>query len=155
MIDYYGYKVYEDGTIIGIRGWKLKPVLDSNGYLTLNIKKDKLRTIRVHRILAECFLPNPDNLPVVNHKDGNKLNNSISNLEWCTYSYNSIHAQINKLTPKPPLHIGVENKQSKLTEEQVIEIRKSNLNISELSLKYKVSKNSISNVINRKTWKHI
>jgi hypothetical protein len=155
MVDYYGYKVYQNGTIIGLRGWVLKAVKDSGGYLTVNIKKDKLRTVRIHRIMAECFLPNPNSLPVVNHIDGNKLNNSLDNLEWCSYSHNSKHARINNLTPKPPLLIGENNKRSKLTESQVMDIRLSNLPTRELSKIYKVSKVSINNILIRKTWKHI
>lgn len=52
----------------------------------------KKRNVLVHRIIAETFIPNPDNLPCVNHKDGNRHNNRVENLEWCTYSENSRHA---------------------------------------------------------------
>lgn len=52
--------------------------------------KQRLRPI--HRLVAEAFIPNPNNYPVVNHLDGNKLNNNVSNLEWCTYKRNSVHA---------------------------------------------------------------
>ena len=47
-----------------------------------------MKTKYIHRLIAEAFIPNPNNLPVVNHKDENKLNSSIDNLEWCTYEYN-------------------------------------------------------------------
>lgn len=53
------------------------------------MKNGKRRNYRVHRLVAEAFIPNPDNLPMVNHKDEDKLNNIVSNLEWCDNTYNS------------------------------------------------------------------
>lgn len=71
---------------------KLNP--NGNGYLNLLLHKEGVKKAhRVHRLVAEAFLPNPFNLPEVNHKDGNKLNNSVDNLEWCTKSHNEIHAR--------------------------------------------------------------
>lgn len=54
--------------------------------------KGKAKKMTLHRLLAEAFVPNPHELPCVNHKDGNKLNNAIDNLEWCSYSDNLKHA---------------------------------------------------------------
>ena len=65
------------------------PKQDKNGYLKVNLcynGKDKI--IRVHRLVTEAFIPNPDNLPEVNHKDEDKTNNRVENLEWCDRSYN-------------------------------------------------------------------
>lgn len=60
------------------------------GYYTVNLHKDGvMKTYYVHKLVAEAFIPNPDNLPCINHKDENKLNNSVSNLEWCTVKYNT------------------------------------------------------------------
>lgn len=59
------------------------------GYLNVKLYKNgSYKHFQVHRLVAEAFLPNPDNLPQVNHKDENKVNNSVSNLEWCTAKYN-------------------------------------------------------------------
>lgn len=65
----------------------------SNGYLQIELfKNGKVKRLTMHRIVAKTFIPNPNNYPCVNHKDGNKLNNNANNLEWCTYKQNTEHA---------------------------------------------------------------
>lgn len=67
----------------------LKPSM-TKGYYRLSLSKDgKQYNKQIHRLVAEAFIPNPENLPVVNHKDENPLNNTVENLEWCTVQYNS------------------------------------------------------------------
>lgn len=61
-------------------------------------KNNKRKAISVHRLVANAFIENPNNLPQVNHIDGNPKNNKVSNLEWCSASYNCKHAYINDLT---------------------------------------------------------
>lgn len=68
------------------------------GYLQVNLWKDgKQKCIRIHRLVAQAFIPNPYNLREVNHIDGNKLNNSVDNLEWCTREENLEHEHSTKL----------------------------------------------------------
>lgn len=67
----------------------LKPQLSNRGYLRVGLNKDKvIKTVHVHRLVAEAFIPNPDNLPQVDHIDGNKLNNCVENLRWISQSDN-------------------------------------------------------------------
>ena len=67
----------------------LKPKINNKGYLQVILcKNGKVKTFLVHRLVATAFIPNPDNLPVVNHRDENPLNNCVDNLEWCTQKYN-------------------------------------------------------------------
>lgn len=75
------YKVYKDGSIFGKKG-KLKTRLNKDGYLVVTLGRDKRTVKTVHRIVAELFIPNPDNLMEVNHKDCNRKNANINNLEW-------------------------------------------------------------------------
>lgn len=72
---------------------QLTPSSLPNGYMRINLKRaGKQRTCLVHRLVAETYLPNPDGLPYVNHKDGDKSNNAWHNLEWVTPSQNAKHA---------------------------------------------------------------
>lgn len=89
------YAVTESGEIISLRtGLHIKQSKSTTGYLRVNLNnKDKGKTRKVHRLVAIHFLENPANLKCVNHKDGNKLNNHISNLEWCDYTHNNRHAR--------------------------------------------------------------
>ena len=94
VVGYEGlYMVSNFGRVKSIKFGKeiiLKSRKDRYGYLQLNLwKNNKLKRCRIHRLVAEAFLPNPHNYPCVNHKDEDKTNNNVDNLEWCTHKYNS------------------------------------------------------------------
>lgn len=87
------YQVSSWGRIRSINGI-LKPYENKKGYLKIGLCKDGIcHKHRINRLVAIAFIPNPDNLPQVNHMDGNRQNNSITNLEWTTNLENRRHAQ--------------------------------------------------------------
>ena len=71
-------------------------IRQKNGYCTVSLYKNfNSKDIRVHRLVGEAFIPNPDNLPFINHIDENKQNNRVENLEWCTRQYNNNYGSRN------------------------------------------------------------
>ena len=88
------YQVSKTGIIRNVLTGKiLKPIKRQDGYLVVNLSyQNKAKQIMIHRLVAEAFINNPSNYPVVNHIDGNKTNASAENLEWVTASENSLHA---------------------------------------------------------------
>lgn len=84
------YVKYSNGRIHLHKGKVLSPIKDKDGYLQVNLcYNGKIHQIKIHRLVAQAFLSNPDNLPYVNHKDEVKTNNSVDNLEWCDVKYNN------------------------------------------------------------------
>lgn len=118
------------------------------------IKAGKTKDVRVCRLVALAFIPNPENKPFVNHKDGNKANDHVDNLEWNTHSENDLHAFRIGLRKSPR---GSLNGASKVTEEIVIKIRKEYKGgrYVDLAKKYGLCPNHIGQIIRKNTWKHI
>ena len=111
------------------------------------------QNLMVHRLVAIAFLPNPDDKDQVNHKDGNKRNNCLSNLEWATQFENMQHAVATGLSPKGELSY-----LSKVTEADVLAIRLASADghsMKELSEAYGVDRGTISAMLLGKTWKHV
>ena len=96
------YAISKDGKILSLlTDQYVQQTINSNGYLKVMLYKDgKATTKQVHILVAQQFIPNPNNLPVVNHIDGNKLNPDVTNLEWCTQQENVQHAFDTGLTKK-------------------------------------------------------
>lgn len=88
--NYETYMVFEDGKIYNSKTNKyLKPRINNEGYANIYLHKNGFgKNFKLHRIVAEAFIPNPKNLKEINHKDFNKLNNNVDNLEWCDRMYN-------------------------------------------------------------------
>lgn len=83
---------------------ELHPFLTNRGYLRVNLSKDKIvKRAHIHRLVAEAFIPNPDNLPCIDHIDGNKLNNTVENLQWISRSDNCKKAAPHKEKPNKPI----------------------------------------------------
>lgn len=126
--------------------------VSKSGYIIICLSKDNIKFgIALHRLVAEAFIPNPEGKMQVNHIDGNKLNNTVDNLEWNTASENTIHAINNKLRKQNC----EDNHQSKLSKQQVLEIRESNLSQRKLGKIYNVAQSTIYRIKNRKTWASI
>lgn len=130
--------------------------IDNAGYLEVRVAiNKKIHYLGLHRLVAKTWHPqeNYEGL-VVNHKDGNKLNNHIDNLEWCTQKVNVEHAVNNNLySERHGKHV--------LTEDDVLQIRKEFIpesrtyGVRALATRYGVGRTTIHNVVHRKTWRHI
>ena len=141
------YTITKNGEIINNRnGKKIKPQLNGKGYLRVSIG-GKLRF--VHRLVAEMYVPNPENKPQVNHKDGNKLNNSFENLEWVTNMENRQHAVKNLL------HLSGEDcPWSKLTQKDVDFIRKNKqYTAKQIAERFNISVSHTRAIRQGKSWK--
>ena len=135
----------------------LRPAVDGKGYLHVVLyKNNEPQSFRINRLVAQCFIPNPNNLPEVNHKFGVKFDNYFENLEWTTPSGNIQHAI--KMGLKKP---GAQNYNSKLTEEQILEIREfcikgdRKFGIRALARKFGVSEGTIWAIVNFKRYKNV
>lgn len=157
MIDVKGYegiyKISKDGRVWSNMSMRYIGSDVNGAYSIVDLRKDGNQNIKtIHRLVAEHFIPNPDNLREVNHIDGNKHNNDISNLEWVSSSRNTKHGWENNLL-KPD---GIVKARRKLTPEQVVQIRerykprcKEN-GTRALAREFKVSQAQISFIVNNK-----
>ncbi len=93
------YEIYDNGAVFSIKSNKfLKIALSTKGYMKVDICVNSIKKKKfIHRLLAEAFIPNPLNKPIVNHINGIKTDNQLENLEWCTSSENQSHAYRLKL----------------------------------------------------------
>ena len=143
------YDVLPDGKILNKR-WNryVKPQLNNKGYGRVCLCG---KYYFVHRLVAEKFIPNPNNYPQVNHKDGNKLNNNVGNLEWVSNQENRNHAVQNGLQIQ-----GEKCPWAKLTKEDVIYIKQhSDVKINELAKMFGVNRATIGDITHNRSWKTV
>lgn len=118
----------------------------------------KKRTVYVHRVLAQLFVPNPDGKPHVNHKNGDKADYRVENLEWCTHKENMEHAHRTGLAKHPKNGPGEQSPSAKLTNESVRAIRRllaEGQRKRDICKKFGVSSSTIRFIEKRETWKGV
>lgn len=155
------YYITEEGKIYSTKMNDFMKQRNKKGtdYKIINLMKTngKKKTFRINRLMMLCFCPidNPEKMEV-NHIDGDKSNNKLQNLEWCTSSENQKHAFKNGLQKARK---GENSNFSKLSEKEVVEIRKiystQKITQKELANKFNTTKSNISAIVNYKSWKEI
>lgn len=152
------YFIESNGNLYTDYGKKQMKNAIKNGYIknSLVLKDGTSKSYFRHRLVMLCFDPikNSDELQV-NHIDGNKTNNSLENLEWCTNQENRIHAVQHGLAARL---FGEENPYSKLKEKEVLSIIEDLLNhvpYSEITKKYNISKSTVSSIKNKRNWTYL
>lgn len=154
----FGYFATEEGQIYSSKKNKyIRQRTSINGYRIVNLSiNGKCKTYSVHRLIAQAFIANETNLPVVNHIDGNKQNNNVSNLEWTSMQGNAVHARNMGLISYAR---GMHTKNGKFTPDTIIEIRnlfnKGVHSQYELAKIYDVSRSAIQQIVTNKTYAYV
>ena len=127
------------------------PGIKPGGYKFVGVVENgRTQYKMLHRLVAEAFVDNPNNLPEVNHKDGNKLNNAATNLEWVTRKQNAKHAAEMGLTAK-----GDKVASAKLNDKKVKLIRQSKLSCKKTGEQFGVCAQTVNNIKLGRTWQHV
>ncbi len=149
------YEISSFGRVKSLLGWNGRKYIQrerilapykqqSNKYYSRSVvkltKDNKTKDFKVHRLVAEAFIPNPNNYKVVNHIDGNPLNNNVENLEWCTQKMNIKHALNNELTI---------TRIKTIDRETMVELLNNNFNYDEIAEMLGVAKGTVFNYIRK------
>lgn len=149
------YQINDIGQIYSLKSKKfLSTPINSSGYPVVSLwKNNKVKMFSLHRLMALHFIPNPENKPHINHKDSNRRNFYLNNLEWVSSKENVIHGVKFGHGVK-----GEKANKSKLTEKEVLKIRKDltkGISCYKIAKKYKLYISTICRIRDRITWKHI
>lgn len=150
----------QDGSTQRFRQCILSPRKNSTGYLIVtlsDLSNGRRATVRVHRLVAEAFIPNPMSLPEVNHIDSDRANARVDNLEWVTPSQNRYHGY-HFGSVSLPRRIGEKTSSAKLDAGKVLEIRllaSRGVSSRQLAKKYAVNKTTILRLLSGETWSHV
>ena len=156
------YQISDTGEVWTFKHKSPKPLkkrLNADGYVKASLTKDgRMKDYRVHRLVAEAFIPNPENKETVNHIDGDKENNHVANLEWATRSEQNLHSY--SLGLKKAI-LGHENSNAKLKPDNVKYIRKhyikgdKEFGAMNLGRKFNIGATSIENIVKGRTYKNV
>ena len=157
-----GYTINENGDVFSYKGkksdqHKMATVVTNCGYVHVSLAylQGYSKPFLVHRLVAQTFIPNPDNKPQINHIDGNKQNNNVNNLEWCTRAENQLHAFETGLQSSIQ---GEDHALSKLSNQDAIDIINlilAGASNDDIADKYKLHSRYVSLIRHKKRWKHI
>ena len=162
------YQVSNQGQIRSLEKWYgnspreaklLKQCISTRGYFRVGLRKstNKKRMVSVARLVAFAFVQNINNKPQVNHKDGNKANNSSANLEWCTMRENNIHALRNKLRIMPNgedcSFSQISNLQARAIKDYIL--TNPSLKPTAIARTFKVSRNIVRSIQEERAWAHL
>ncbi len=147
------FRIGKSNSLVPINESIMKDTISNRGYNIISLcKNGKYKTLTIHSLVAKAFIPNSENLPEVNHKDGDKTNNNDWNLEWVTSSENKKHAHKIGLCNQ----IGEKNANHKLTKKDVLEIRAKYVpwkySLYKLANEYNVNDETIRAIIKNRSW---
>lgn len=155
-INGYDYEISTLGRVKNKKtGLVLSNAIETVGYYTVGLHKNKVRrTHRIHRLIMEAFVPNPNCYKYINHINGIKTDNRLENLEWCTHKHNIDHAYRIGLCQSVK---GSRHGMAVLNEQQVLTIREAlkNSPARKLAKQFNVSEGTVSMIKHRVTWSHI
>lgn len=155
LVKYPNSKYINGDGVRRFKGKLLIPLINHGGYSQVTLRKEGIqKTHTVHRLVAEAFLPIDINRKHVNHKDGNRSNNVLENLEWCTAKENIQHASSRDMMGRK----GEAAHRAKLTNQIVLDMRTLYNNgsvIKDIMKIYKTSYNTTYTVVTKRSWRHI